>query len=107
MVIYSDSVQLDLENILFGLVTWKKSPLSYEHAISYIDDIRIAADSIDTRSKHRNCTYNTHKKYGEKVMAYKRNRNTTWYVIYDWDEVNRIAYVNKIINNYNTVSGLH
>lgn len=31
---------------------------------------------------------------------------TQWYVIYDWDKDSHVAYVNKIINNYMTVSGL-
>lgn len=106
MVIYSEYAQIEFENILHGLVTWKKHPLEFEHAKDYVRDIRKAADDICTKTAHKNCTYQTHKKYGEKVFTYRRKKNTQWYVIYDWDKDSHVAYVNKIINNYMTVSGL-
>ena len=106
MVIYNDTSRNDFIDILYGLATWKKHPLEFEHACSYVDDIKEAADDICTKTAHRNCTYQTHKKYGEKVFTYRRNKNTQWYVIYDWDKDGHVAYVNKIINNYMTVSGL-
>ncbi len=106
MVCYSDVFIEDLQNLLYKLANWKKHPLGFEHAANYVRDIRTAADDICTKTAHRNCTYQTHKKYGEKVFTYRRNKNTQWYVIYDWDKDSHVAYVNKIINNYMTVSGL-
>jgi hypothetical protein len=37
-----------------------------------------------------------------KVHRYRRNPNTTWYIIYDIDRDNNIC-INKIISNYLTI----
>jgi plasmid stabilization system protein ParE len=100
MVIYSDSVRQDLEDIFYGLVTWKKHPLTWEHAKQYVRDIRQEADTICKKSHHFKAALNLHKKFGTMVHVYQRNRHTQWYIIYWWDTVNRVAYVTKIINNY-------
>ena len=101
MVIYSDTSIEDLQNILYGLVTWKKHPLNIEHAESYVDDIRVVCDHLDKISYHSETVHATHLRYGQKVYAYKRNRQTTWYIIYNIDFYNNI-YVQKIINNHIT-----
>ncbi len=106
MVCYSEEAKKDLRNILWGLANWKKHPLGYDHAERYVDDLADEIDAICTRSFHRNCIYNAHKKHGEKVYRYNRSKTTQWNVIYNWDKENRIAYVNKIMNNHLTVSGL-
>ncbi len=102
MVISSLAARQDLEDILYGLVTWEKHPLEVTHAVSYIDDLTVEIDAICKQSFHLNCYYDQHKKYGEKVYRYKRNQNTHCHIIYDWDIFNRVVYINKIINNYLT-----
>ena len=102
MVIYSDTSIEDLQNILYGLVTWEKHPLNIEHAESYVDDIRSVCDSLDKISYHAKTTYAAHSHYGKHVYAYKRNRQTTWYIVYNIDFYSNI-YVQKIINNHITV----
>ena len=39
MVIYSEQFSEDLENLLYGLITWEKHPLNPEHAQLYVEDI--------------------------------------------------------------------
>ena len=105
MVTWSEESKQDLEDILYALITWEKhKPLTLEGARAYIKDIRKAGDSIPKLLSHTNTTYEDHRAYGAKVCRYKRNPKTTWYIIYNWDEVNKIAYINKIMNNYMTVS---
>ena len=104
MVIWSETAESDLMDILYALITWKKhKPLTLEAADLYIEDIRKAGDRICTLSYHQNATYTSHRVYGTKVYRYKRNASTMWYLIYDWDEVNSVAYVNKIMSNYLTI----
>jgi hypothetical protein len=102
MVYYSNIAEDDFVEILNGLAIWEKHPLGYEHAMIYVSDIRRNADTICTKIFHKNCTHEQHLKHGEKVHTYKRNAQTQWYIIYNWDDVNRIAYVVKILNNYLT-----
>jgi len=102
MVYYDETAKNDLKNILWGLADWKKHPLLYEHAASYVSDTRKEADTICTKFYHRKCTSRQHLKYGEKIYVYKRNTQTQWYIIYKWDAMNRIAFVTKILNNYLT-----
>lgn len=103
MVIYSETAKQELENILYGLVTWKKHPLDFKHAKQYVLDIRQNADTICTKLYHQNCSFELHKQYGEKVHVYSRSSQTQWYIIYNWEPLNRIAFVNKIMNNYLTI----
>ncbi len=102
MAIYNESARQALEDILYGLITWEKHPLDFEHAKQYVAEIRQASDTICRKSYHQNCSYNQHKKYGEKVHVYNRNGQTQWYFIYNWETLNRVAFVNKILNNYIT-----
>ncbi|KAA6301246.1 MAG: hypothetical protein EZS26_002555 [Candidatus Ordinivivax streblomastigis] len=102
MVLYSEQAKEDLRNILWGLATWKKHPLGYEHALQYVDDIQAEVDTICTKFYHANATHPLHKKYGNKVHTYKRNSNTQWFAIYDWNTLLRIALVNLIVNNHQT-----
>jgi len=102
MVYYSLAAEDDFVEILNGLAVWEKHPLGHKHAMQYVSDIRQEADTICTKFFHQNCTYKQHLKYGEKISVYKRNSQTQWYIIYNWDVKNRIAYVTKILNNYLT-----
>jgi len=43
-----------------------------------------------------------HKRIGDKVYKYRRNKNTTWYIIYDYDELNNIVNIKQIIPNHTT-----
>jgi plasmid stabilization system protein ParE len=105
MVIWSNEAQNDLIDILFALITWEKhKPLSLEEADAYIEDIRKKSDAICKKQFHSDTRYDAHKAYGEKVYRYDRYKHTQWYIIYDWDDVNKIAVINRIINNYMTIS---
>ena len=92
-----------MDEILEGLLTWRKHTLTREFCLSYISDLVDVCDSLDTKTIHFNTVYETHKLYGSKVHKYVRNRSTTWYIIYDTDLSNNV-FINKIISNYLTVS---
>ena len=102
MVYYSKQADDDLDEILEGLLTWKKHTLTREFCMSYVLDIIDVCNNLDTQMVHLDTSYETHKRYGKKVHKYSRNKNTIWYVIYDIDLDNNV-YINKIINNYLTV----
>ncbi|MDR1737482.1 MAG: hypothetical protein LBR66_01495 [Candidatus Symbiothrix sp.] len=102
MVFYSEQSRQDLEDILYGLITWDKHPLTYEHAHVYVSDIRAVCGVLDSISYHSLALYETHLNFGRYVFAYKRNPRTTWYIIYDIDNQKNV-YIQKIISNYLTV----
>ena len=103
MVFYSIQAENDLDDLLEGLLTWKKHRLTREFCLSYFSNLVDVCDSLDTKTHHFSAVYETHKRYGEKVHKFVRNQNTTWYIIYDVDISNNV-YINKIISNYLTVS---
>ena len=103
MVYYSKQADSDLDNILVGLLAWQKVALTREFCLSYVSDIIDICDSLDTKTIHVNAVYETHRCYGDKVHKYSRNRDTTWYIIYDIDSCNNL-YINKIISNHLTIS---
>ena len=103
MVYYNNKADSDLDNILEGLFTWQKHTLTRDFCLSYVSDIVDVCDSLDAKAFHLNASYETHKRYGEKVHKYVRNKSTTWYIIYDIDECNNV-YINKIISNHMTIS---
>lgn len=92
----------DLKNIFTALITWKKSPLELEHALRYVDDIEAKCFSLANKTYHLRTTFSTHKMYGDKVLTYRRNRTTVWYIIYNIDPSHNIL-ITKIISNYMTV----
>jgi len=102
MVFYSQQALLDLEDVRFGLLYWKKIELNYTFILSYIEDIFDICNSLDKKMHHFDTTFPSHKKYGQKVHRYRRNPNTTWYIIYDIDRDNNVC-INKIISNYMTI----
>ena len=103
MVFYSIQADNDLDELLEGLLTWQKHALTREFCLSYISELVDVCDSFDEKNSHFNTVYETHKRYGDKVHKFVRNRNTTWYIIYDIDLSNNV-FINKIISNYLTVS---
>ena len=103
MVYYSKQAEDDLDDILEGLLTWRKFSLTREFCLSYIFSIIDVCDNLDTKAIHLDAVYNTHKQYGEKVHSYSQNKSTTWYIVYDIDSCGNV-YVNKIISNHLTIS---
>jgi len=100
MVYYSKTAQNDLINIFWGLLTWDKHPLEYNHVSSYLDDIRDVCNNLDHLSYHSKVKLLLHKQFGDNVYTYRRNKNTTWYIIYDFDESNNTVYVKHIMPNH-------
>ena len=103
MVFISRQAKIDLDNIVTGLLEWDKITLSVPEVMQYVDDITDICSQLDNSAYHKNAKYNDHLKYGKYFYPYKRNKNTTWYIIYDVDSNNNI-FVKKIISNYLTVS---
>jgi hypothetical protein len=101
MVYYSNQAKIDLYNILTGLMKWPKHPLETEHALQYVDNIYVVCNSLDMKIYHADTVYSIHKLYGSKVYAYKRNKQTTWYIIYNLDRHGNV-FINKIMSNYQT-----
>ena len=102
MILYSQQALDDFDEIFQGLLYWNKIELSERFIIDYVADLRIQCESICSKLIHINTTYPDHKRFGEKVLRYRRNQNTIWYIIYDIDNERNI-YINKIISNYLTI----
>ena len=103
MVFINRQAKIDLDNIVINLLEWQKITLSITEVMQYADDIADICYQLDNSSYHYHAKYKEHLKYGKYSYPYKRNQNTTWYIIYDIDSNNDV-FVNKIINNYMTVS---
>jgi hypothetical protein len=101
-VLFSKQSEQDLSNIVFGLLLWTKISITEEEALQYADDIYLIAHSIPHLSYHQKCKYHIHQQYGEYQLKYKRNKRTTWYIIYDIEPDYGNILINKIINNYLT-----
>lgn len=100
MVYYSKIAQNDLIEIFWGLLTWEKHPLEYDHVLTYLDDLHTVCNNLDQLSYHSKAQLQSHQEFGDSVYKYRRNRNTTWYIIYDFDKVNNIVYIKHIMPNY-------
>jgi hypothetical protein len=74
MVLFSQFAINNLSDILTGLISWKKHPLEVKHALKYVSDIRQVCDKLDIKAFHFNTRFTIHKRYGEKVHTYKRNK---------------------------------
>ncbi len=105
MVYYSEKAQHDLTEIFWGLINWPKHPLEFNHASAYLDDIHVICNNLDKTNYHANVQFEIHKKYGKKVFNYTRNKNTTWYIIYDIDVVSNTIYIQHITSNHITITG--
>ena len=92
----------DLKNFFAALITWKKGPMELEHALQYVDDIEAKCFSLANKTYHVRTSFATHKLYGDKVLTYRRNRTTVWYIIYTIDSFHNVL-VTKIISNYLTI----
>lgn len=60
MVYYSKQARYDLVMVLKGLLVWKKHPLEFEHAISYVNDIEEVCESLDQPGFHFDTKYRIH-----------------------------------------------
>jgi len=103
MVFVSKQAKIDLDNIVIGLLEWNKIELTVNEVMQYVDDIVTICYELDSIVYHHKATYNEHLRYGTYSYPYKRNKQTTWYIIYDVNKQNNIL-VNKIISNYTTIS---
>ena len=103
MVFINRQAKIDLNNIVIGLLEWDKITLSVSEVMQYVDDIADICYRLDNYVYHQLAKYKEHMKYGKYSYPYKRNKNTTWYIIYDMDSNNNV-FINKIISNHLTVS---
>jgi hypothetical protein len=103
MVFISKQAQIDMDSIVTGLLEWNKIILTVPEVMQYVDDIVAVCYELETSTHHYKAKYKEHLKYGTYAYSYKRNKNTTWYIIYNMDSSDNI-FVNKIISNYLTVS---
>jgi hypothetical protein len=102
MVFISRQAKTDLDNIVIGLLEWNKVELSVSEVMQYVDDIVDTCYCLDSLKFHPAAKYEEHLKYGMYAYSYKRNKNTTWYIIYNVDS-DKNVFVNKIISNYLTI----
>jgi len=101
MVYYNNTASADFKQILLELVTCTTHQLTYEQALTCVDDIHAVCESFAYKNMHRQSSYEIYRKYGEYVHAYKRNKATTWYIIYNIAVSNDI-WIEKIISNHLT-----
>ena len=80
MVLYSKQVDNDLDEILEGLLSWRKNILTREFCLSYISNLIDVCDSIDTLTTHFDAVFKTHQFYGKKV--HKELSNINMFIIY-------------------------
>jgi len=102
MVYYSIQADFDLDEILDGLLNWERISLTRDFCHHYIADIIDVCESLDMKTFHADAKYESHKRHGVYAYPYKRNSNTTWYIIYDIDLSGNIL-IKKIISNYQTI----
>ena len=103
MVFINRQASIDLDNIVIGLLEWNKVILTVPEVMKYVDDIVNICYQLDGLIRHSKAKYKDHLKYGTYSYPYKRNKNTTWYLIYNIDSFGNI-FVNKIMSNYLTIS---
>lgn len=104
MVYYSIRAKFDLDDIIEGLLTWKKHKLEYQHIVKYHNDIKKICESLDQQVYHTAAEYKRHLQFGKFVFKYVRNKNTTWYIIYNYDKVNDSVFIEHILSNHLTKS---
>ncbi len=104
MVYYSQKAIADLDRIFEGLLLWPKLNLEYNHVVKYHNELRNVCDLLDSKSYHFQAKFEEHKKYGNKVYCYNRNKNTNWYIIYDIDLASNTVFIQHITSNHITVS---
>ena len=101
MVYFNKQSTTDIDVFVVGLLTWKKHELSVEHVLKYRDDILIICKQLDSLKFHFNTQFQIHKRFGEKVHTYRRNKQTHWYIIYNLDPHGNV-YIQRIFSNHTT-----
>jgi flavin-binding protein dodecin len=99
MIYFKKRANNNLYRLVLKLIGLKGKPHSLDEAIAYMLDIKNACQTIETLTYHRNTTRAEHVKFGKKVHAYKRNFQTTWYIIYDIAD-NQDIIIKKILCNH-------
>ncbi len=101
MAYYSAQIDKYLEDTRNGLLLWENFELTAKFVFKYIEEIKFQCETIEQKSIHFKTAYYIHKQYGENVHVYRRNSNTSWYIIYIIDTFGSI-FINKIIFDYTT-----
>ena len=99
MVYYSNNAREDLRNIFDGLLSWPKHKLEYNHVFLYHNTILNICEGLDTKTFHYNSQFPEHKRFGEKVYTYRRNKQTNWYIVYNLDSHGNV-YIQRIFSNH-------
>ena len=106
MVLFNKSALDDIEEMFVGLLEWsigdnRQPIMTFDEVWNYRNDLFNVGNSLDTLLFNTKTQYDTHKKHGQFVYRYDRNRHTQWYFIYDKTENN--VFINKIISNHLTI----
>ena len=107
MVFFNKTALDDIEQIFVGLLEWHTKDngqplMTFDEVWNYRDDLFNVGNTLDTLPYDTKVKYEVHKKYGQYVYRYDRNKRTQWYFIYD--KTGEDVFINKIISNYLTVS---
>lgn len=70
-------------------------------ASDYLLDLEAICNKLDKTIYHSPVVFLQHKQFGSFVHRYRRNKNTTWYIIYNKDEYKNI-FIQRIISNHLT-----
>ena len=89
----------NLKSIFKRLIISKTFPLSKNEAQEYINLIENQCFFIGNISIHKKTIHQEHKPFGVYVHRYKKNSNTTWYIIYNIDRFNNIIIKKILCNN--------
>ncbi len=103
MLRFTNQANLDLSNILAGLMSFRigdaiDPALTEEHAERIFDEIADAFSGIPNAIYHFPNTFAGLSAYGQFVFSYKRNQ-TNWYAFYN--KVEDDFVVTRITNNWN------
>ena len=106
MVFFSETALDDIERIFVGLLEWHTKDngqplMTFTEVWNYRDDLFNVGNTLDTLPYDTKAQYEMHKRYGQYIYRYDRNRRTQWYFIYD--KTSKDVFINKIISNYLTV----
>jgi hypothetical protein len=100
-VFLSKQAVQDLKTIFQGLISWSKGALELPHALRYVNEIENACYALGNKPIHLRSRFLVHQHFGTYVFRFRRNRQTTWYIVYDIAP-NGTILVNKILSNHTT-----
>lgn len=101
MVYFSKLSLKDIDDLVVGLLTWRKHELSIEFVQKYRDRIVNECKLLGYRNFHFNTQYSLHKQFGQKVFTYKRSKQTVWYIVYNLDSHGNV-FIQRIFSNHTT-----